>query len=121
MERIEISHASPLMIRPNGRVRQRHVPGKYFFDLLARIGGEIGLGDQTGDPMAFVEPGKSRRNCQQIEDEIRREESSCQWSSRDYHYEISTLTKAGCRDRRARSLCWPRSVISTPTAIVLRC
>ena len=77
MERIEISYASPLMIRPDGGLRQGHVPGKYFFDFLARFGSEIRLGDQTDDPVAFVEPRKSRRGCQQ-KDEKRREESSCQ-------------------------------------------
>src|SRR6266542_290068 len=80
MEGIEISYASPLMIRPNGRVRQRHAPGKYLFNLVARVGGEIRMGDQTHDPMAFVVPGKSRRKGQQIEHEKRREESSYQWS-----------------------------------------
>ena len=64
MEGIEISYASPLMIRPNGCLRQRHAPGKDLFDFLARFGGEIRLGDQADDPMAFVEPGKSQRNCQ---------------------------------------------------------
>ena len=68
------------MIRPNGRVRQRRAPEKQLFNLLARVGGEIRLGDQTHDPMAFIEPGKSRRKCQQIEHEKRREESSYQWS-----------------------------------------
>jgi hypothetical protein len=67
MERIEISYASPLMIRPNGRIRQGHVPGKDLFNFLARFGGEICLGDQTHNPMAFVEPRKRRRKRQQIE------------------------------------------------------
>src|SRR5206468_6727520 len=79
VEGIEVSYASSLMIRPNGRVRQRHASGKYLFNLLARIGGEIRLGDQTDDPMAFVVPRKGRGKCQQIEHEKRREESSCQW------------------------------------------
>jgi hypothetical protein len=29
----------------------------------------MGLGDQTDDPMAFVEPGECRRNHELIEDE----------------------------------------------------
>ena len=67
MEGIEISNASPLMIRPNGRVRQGRVLGKNLFNCLARFGGEIGLGDQTHDPMAFIVPSKRCRNSQQIE------------------------------------------------------
>ena len=71
MERIKVSYASPLVIGPNGRVGQGHVPGKDRFNSLARFGSEIGLGDQSDDPMAFVEPSKRRRNCQQIEQQNR--------------------------------------------------
>src|SRR5205823_13871012 len=83
MEGIEISYASPFMIRPNGRVRQRHTPGKYLFNLLARVGGEIRLGDQTDDPMAFVVPRKDQGKCQQIEHQKNRQENSSQWRSEE--------------------------------------
>ena len=100
VEGIEISYASPLVIWPNGCLRQRHASGKDLFDFLARLRGEIRLSDQTDDAMAFVEPRKSRRKCQQMKDEKCREESSSQRNERRWHYEISTLTKAGCRDPR---------------------
>ena len=80
MERVEIPDTSPFMIGPDRSVRQRHVARKYLCDLLACLRGEIRLGNQTDDSMAFVEPGEGRRNSQQIECEKCREESSYQWS-----------------------------------------
>jgi hypothetical protein len=78
VEEIEIAYASPLMVRPNGCVRQGYASWKYPFDLIARVVGEMSLGDQTDDPVAFVEPGDSRRNCEQVEEQKRREERECQ-------------------------------------------
>ena len=59
MEGIEIPNASPLMIRPNRRVRQGRVLWKDLVNFLACFGGEIGLSDQTYDPMAFIVPRKT--------------------------------------------------------------
>jgi hypothetical protein len=67
MERIEISYASSFVIRPNGCVRQGHVGAKDLFDSVTRFGGDISLRNQSDDPMAFVEPSKGGRSCQQIE------------------------------------------------------
>ena len=75
MKGIEISNASPLMIRPNSRVRQGRVPGKDLFNCLARFRGEIGLGDQTHDPMAFIDQEKhvatvNRLNTKNVETKV---------------------------------------------------
>jgi len=52
------------VIRPNGGIRQGQTPEKDLFDLFARFGGKMGLGDYADDPMAFVEPRKSPLNHQ---------------------------------------------------------